>query len=218
MKANYQKTLSALSRYLADPSADAKSDHEMPFDESRLQHGDMDATNVNDPFEPTGNATLDRIITNARPRFAYGFMPANQWSADAPIDGYGHIDGSYGAIGMPHRKDFRSDADYRAILAHELVHWTKAKGRSERPHGGVTVLEHMFGLFPVTYKREELVAELGAAMLLDAVGEPPAYKERAAYVSNWLSAIEPPERPEAMAWATERAKKAVNWLLSFAEK
>ena len=216
-RANYKKTLSALSRYLADPAANAEPyDHEMPFDESHLQSGDMDAVHVNEPFEPTGNAVLDRIVANAGPRFAYGFMPANQWASDSGIDANGVIDGSRGAIGMPHRTDFKSDADYRAILAHELVHWTKAKGRSERPHGGVSGLEHMLGRYPPEYPREELVAELGAAMLLDAVGEKQDYAERAAYVSNWMQALHPAVRTDAMAWATAHAQKAVNWLLSFA--
>ncbi|MGP1614996.1 MAG: zincin-like metallopeptidase domain-containing protein, partial [Pollutimonas bauzanensis] len=132
------------------------------------------------------------------------------------IDGV--IDGSRGFIGMPHASQFQTQSDYAATLAHELIHWTKTQGRSERPDAGVSGFQQMLGIFPSDYPREEMTAEIGAAILLDYVGVSQDLTERADYIANWGHALnDAAEREAALGWAVERAQLAVDYLLGLAD-
>ena len=66
---------------------------------------------------------------------------------------------------------------------HELVHWTKGAARANRPDFEGTADE--------SYAFEELVAELGAAIIctrFDQCIEPRA--DHAAYLKGWLTVLE----------------------------
>ncbi|MBV9565638.1 MAG: peptidase, partial [Bradyrhizobium sp.] len=91
-------------------------------------------------------------------------------------------------IEMPDREHFLSSdtgsaqANYYAVLLHELTHWVGAPHRLNRQFG------RRFG--DEAYAMEELVAELGAAFLCAAFGissEP--RPDHAAYVSTWLKVL-----------------------------
>ena len=209
MQHRFDNTINKLRPFLetTDPATD--DEEEYPF-----SHSVFDEEGKRAPFEPTGNRKLDAIVKAANPVFYYGAAPANVWPSDSKIvDGV--IDGSRGRIDMPHRKQFRSDADYRSTLAHELVHWTKAKGRAERPHAGRDGWAQLLGIVPDGYPREEMVAEIGAAILLDYCGVKQDLKARAAYVNNWGTAIaDHHERANAIDWAIDKAQEAVDYLLS----
>jgi antirestriction protein ArdC len=72
-------------------------------------------------------------------------------------------------IGMPELSSFRSLADYHATLLHECVHATGAKSRLDRQ------LMNRFG--SEAYAFEELIAELGAAMLCMKTGVDPETRQ-----------------------------------------
>ena len=104
---------------------------------------------------------------------------------------------------MPDSADFESPEAYYQTLAHELIHSTGHGSRLDRK------LDTTFG--SSQYGLEELVAEIGAAMLLGVAGVEPQYQQSAAYVKNWLQALQ--DDPKMIVVAAARAQKAVDYIL-----
>lgn len=109
-------------------------------------------------------------------------------------------------IQMPHFETFRDATSYVAVLSHESVHWTAhpdrvgrdlsryAKDRSERA-------------------REELIAEIGSALLCADIGVVPELEPRpdhAAYLDSWLSVLSGDKK--AIFQAAAHAQRAVTYL------
>ena len=110
------------------------------------------------------------------------------------------------AITLPPRAYFADQIGFYGTLLHELIHATGHESRLHRPFGS-------FG--DAVYAWEELVAELGSAMLAVSVGVPaPDYPNIAAYVDSWRTRME--RDAQAIAEAAAAAQKAVEWLLTTA--
>jgi antirestriction protein ArdC len=92
---------------------------------------------------------------------------------------------AFDAIRMPNRADFRSVEEYYSTLFHEMIHSTgheKRLGRKE--------LADMASFGDESYSKEELTAEMGAAMLCGVAGiVPRTIDNSAAYIANWLKAL-----------------------------
>lgn len=92
-------------------------------------------------------------------------------------------------INMPPRNRFiptphtTADEGFQSTLIHELVHWTKPENRANR----VAKIENP----EQAYAFEELVAELGAALICTRFSQriEPRH-DHAAYLKSWLSALE----------------------------
>lgn len=95
--------------------------------------------------------------------------------------------------------------NYFSVLYHELTHWSGAKHRLDR------IQHKRFG--DTDYAFEELVAELGAAMLCASLGVTPAPRlDHAKYIKNWLKALNDDKR--FIFSAASQAQKAVDFLYS----
>ena len=107
-------------------------------------------------------------------------------------------------ITMPHADAFHSEDGFAATLLHELTHWTGAESRLDRTKG------QLFG--DPEYAFEELVAELGAAMLCAARGiGSDQVESHAAYIDSWRKALQ--NDSQAIFRAAKFAEDAVNYLL-----
>jgi antirestriction protein ArdC len=88
-------------------------------------------------------------------------------------------------VGIPSKTVFDSSEGYYATLFHELTHSTGHASRIGRE--GIEKL-NSFG--SESYSREELIAEMGAAMLCGVMGIAPATLENsAAYLKSWITAL-----------------------------
>lgn len=87
-------------------------------------------------------------------------------------------------ITLPARESFVSADAYYATLLHELTHSTGHKSRCDREDFHTAAA---FG--SEIYSREELVAELGSAMLCGVVGIDTTRENSAAYIASWLKAL-----------------------------
>jgi antirestriction protein ArdC len=107
-------------------------------------------------------------------------------------------------ITMPERGRFQTDEDYYQTLFHELIHATAHKSRTGRMDGNWAG----FGSDP--YAEEELVAELGAAMLMDLVGidNQKTVNNQKAYVQSWVKRFR--DKPNMIINASNAAQKAVD--------
>jgi antirestriction protein ArdC len=108
-------------------------------------------------------------------------------------------------ITIPSFGQFKDVPSYYSVLAHELTHWTGAKGRLDRD------LASRFR--QRAYAAEELVAELGAAFVLahlKLVNEP--RREHAQYLGGWLELLD--SDPRAIFTAASRAQQALDYLIA----
>jgi antirestriction protein ArdC len=105
-------------------------------------------------------------------------------------------------IQMPHLADFDGEASYQATLLHELVHWTGAPQHLDRKN-------RYDGEGKKSYAFEELVAELGAAMLCAEFGIRGDLRH-AGYIESWGKLLRDDDR--AFTSAAAAAQKAVNFL------
>lgn len=104
--------------------------------------------------------------------------------------------------------------EYYSTTFHELTHSTIKKSRCDRisETSGISAL---FG--SENYSREELVAEIGSAMLCNATGidSDKAFKNSVAYIQGWLSHIRKDNK--AIVWASSRAEKAAKYIMNINE-
>ena len=89
------------------------------------------------------------------------------------------------SVGMPSRNSFNSGEEYYSTLFHELTHSTGHAARIGRE--GIEQL-NTFG--SESYSKEELIAEMGAAMLCGVTGiAPTTISNSAAYLNSWIERL-----------------------------
>lgn len=112
-------------------------------------------------------------------------------------------------VTLPRREQFASAAEYYSAVFHELVHSTGTKERLARGVEKDTGKED--------YGREELVAEIGAAALLNRFGidTGAATENSAAYLATWAGRLKDDKR--MIVYAAGRAAKAVAYITGDAE-
>lgn len=113
-------------------------------------------------------------------------------------------------VTVPPPDQFVSSEAYYAALFHEMVHSTGVKERLNRDMGKT----YASG----AHSREELVAEIGSAMLCNHFGIDTAdtLTNSAAYIQGWMQAIGADEG--MVVWAAGRAEKAVRRILDIEEQ
>jgi antirestriction protein ArdC len=110
-------------------------------------------------------------------------------------------------IRMPAKETFDGPEEYYSTLFHEFTHSTGHKSRLNRP--GI-VETHYFG--DEIYSKEELIAEMGAAMLSGVVGiENRTIKNSASYIQSWLGKLKDDKR--LVVHAAAAAQKAADFIL-----
>ena len=113
------------------------------------------------------------------------------------------------SITLPLLAQFAETAEYYSTAFHELIHSTGHASRLNR-------LEKIAFFGTEAYSKEELVAEIGAAALMNAAGLETAnsFRNSAAYVQNWLKVLSDDKR--FIISAAGKAEKAVNLILGLA--
>ena len=111
------------------------------------------------------------------------------------------------SVTLPLVDQFKNTAEYYGTAFHELTHSTGHESRLNRLH---TVAA--FG--SEDYSKEELIAEIGAAALVNHAGleTVDSFKNNAAYIQNWLQALRNDKR--FIVSAAGKAEKAVNMILN----
>ena len=131
-------------------------------------------------------------------------------SDNAPTVTYGGSRACYspGAdrVSLPERSSFESAETFYSTAFHELTHSTGHASRLARKE----LLEfHRFG--DASYSREELVAEMGAAMLSAVAGiHQTTVPQSAAYLASWLKVLRGDSR--MIVTAAAQAQKAADMI------
>lgn len=145
---------------------------------------------VNDYVERESKATGFKFINNIESSRAY-YSP----SADEVV--------------VPNLSQYAIPEEYYSTAFHELTHSTMHEKRCNRKE------ENKMAAFgSEDYSREELVAELGAAMLCNRIGieAEKAFKNSVGYIQSWLKALK--NDPKMIVWASGRAEKAAKYILN----
>lgn len=110
------------------------------------------------------------------------------------------------SITLPMRDQFASAEDYAYTLAHELTHSTSHESRLNRK------AESGFAPFgSANYAEEELVADIGAQMVLSTLGVSVDMPNSASYLAGWLKALE--NDPAMIIKASSKAQRAADYML-----
>lgn len=110
-------------------------------------------------------------------------------------------------INVPPMKDYPNIHEYYSTLFHEMVHSTGHNSRLKRP--GITRTAVAFG--DEVYSKEELVAEVGAAMLCSVAGiDNHTIENSASYLDSWLRALKSDKK--LIVQASAQAQKAADYI------
>lgn len=109
-------------------------------------------------------------------------------------------------IHLPLIEQFPDAEEFYSVAFHEATHSTMKETRCNRP-------QSMAAFGSQTYSKEELVAEIGSATLLNIIGIETAgtFKNNAAYIQNWLQVLRNDSR--FVVSASAKAEKAVKYIL-----
>lgn len=110
-------------------------------------------------------------------------------------------------INVPPMKDFPNINEYYSTLFHEMIHSTGHQTRLDRP--GITSHNVAFG--DEVYSKEELIAEIGAAMLCNVAGiDNHTIQNSASYIQSWLRALK--DDKKLVVQAAAQAQKAADYI------
>lgn len=107
-------------------------------------------------------------------------------------------------VQLPEPTSFKGPEHYHSTMFHELAHSTGHKERLGRVKEWTT-----FGSDP--YAKEELVAEMTAAMLCGVVGINTTHDQSASYIANWSKKIK--EDDHLIISAAAQAQRAADFIL-----
>lgn len=109
-------------------------------------------------------------------------------------------------IQVPERGQYRDVNEFYSTLYHEMVHSTGHKSRLNR-------LERNAHFGNEIYSKEELVAELGAAFLMNLLGieTKKTFRNSTAYIQNWIQVLK--NDPRFVVSAAGKAEKAVHYIM-----
>lgn len=111
------------------------------------------------------------------------------------------------SISIPDLSDYKNPEEFYSTMFHEMVHSTGHKSRLNRKG-----IEEMAAFGSETYSKEELVAEIGAAMLCSVAGiDNATIDNSAAYIKSWLRRLK--DDPKLIVTASSQAQKAADHIL-----
>lgn len=110
-------------------------------------------------------------------------------------------------IGMPDISTFIDSANYGATVLHELSHWSGAEHRLNRNLTGKFGTEE--------YAKEELIAELSAAMLCSHF-QIEGDLRHAEYLQSWLKALK--AEPKLLWKSASKAQKVFDYLMEITHR
>ena len=149
----------------------------------------LQETRTNDPIE-----TCEQLVTNMPNSPAFEQSDKAWYSPSNDV------------VGMPARGLFHSSEEYYATVFHELAHST---GHAKRLHRENFDNPVSFG--SESYSKEELIAEMTAAMLCGIAGiEQRILENSAAYLKTWIVRLKSDSR--LLISAASQAQKAADFI------
>lgn len=117
-------------------------------------------------------------------------------------------------IQVPCKEQYKDIMEFYSTLFHEMIHSTGHRDRLGRLDCGVKVA----GFGTEEYSKEELIAEIGAAFLMNHIGieTSKTFKNSAAYIQSWLRVLRNDNK--FIVSASSKAEKAMKYILNGREE
>lgn len=114
---------------------------------------------------------------------------------------------------VPMKEQYKLINEYYSTTFHELTHSTGHKTRLDRLESGAVAA---FGT--ETYSKEELVAEIGSASIMNLLGieTTKTFRNSAAYIQSWIKVLKNDNK--FIVSAASKAEKAVNFIIGNVEE
>ena len=112
------------------------------------------------------------------------------------------------SITLPALNQFINEREHAYTMAHEIIHSTGHQSRLDR---WKTADEKPGAFGCESYAKEELIAELGACMMLSSIGIDFDLQNSGAYIKNWLQALQ--DDSSLILKASSKAQAAANYVL-----
>ncbi|MHB8502620.1 MAG: ArdC family protein [Candidatus Acidiferrales bacterium] len=149
----------------------------------------LQETRTNDPIE-----TCEQIVTNMPNPPAFEQSDKAWYSPTNDV------------VGMPARGLFHSSEEHYSTLFHELAHSTGHAKRLRRDN-----FDNPVSFASESYSKEELIAEMTAAMLCGSAGiEQKTLENSAAYLKTWIARLKSDSR--LLISAASHAQKAADFI------
>lgn len=154
---------------------------------------------LNDEVEPIEEA--DKLITDYITREHIDFTECRSNEA--------YYSPSSDRVVVPMKEQYTVINEYYSTTFHELTHSTGHKNRLNRLQTGAVAA---FG--GTEYSKEELVAEIGSASLMNLLGieTVKTFRNSTAYIQSWLQVLRNDNK--FIVSASSKAEKAVNYILA----
>lgn len=112
-------------------------------------------------------------------------------------------------IQVPCKEQYKDIMEFYSTLFHEMIHSTGHKDRL----GRIDSTKKIASFGNEEYSKEELIAEIGSAFLMNHVGieTPKTFKNSAAYIQSWLKVLRNDNR--FIVSASSKAEKAMKYIL-----
>ncbi len=133
----------------------------------------------------TREILLAKLFTVFNAEQADGLPGTFQARPGQPADAY--YSALHDLITLPGQNQFGTVEAYYDAAFHEAVHSTGHASRLARP--SLTTFSHDRAFGDELYAREELVAQMGSAMLQAETGIEGRFGQSAAYIAGWLTAL-----------------------------
>lgn len=146
---------------------------------------------VNNDFDPIEEA--EKVIEDYLKRESIDEVRAD-YAAYSPKED---------VIKMPAKEQFEKEAEYYSTYFHEMIHSTGAEKRLNR-------LEKTAFFGTESYSKEELVAEIGSAFMMNNLNIEGGFDNSVAYIKGWAERIA--DDPKLIVSAASRAEKAVDFI------
>ena len=165
--------------------------------ESKIKKSDVEVT-ASVPMCDEADAAIDLYVKSET-----GLSFVNNKPSDRA-----YYSPSEDKVVVPMPSQFVEVAEYYSTAFHELTHSTLIESRCNRRQPGEVAF---FG--SKSYSREELVAEIGAAMLCSNFGidSDKAFANSIAYLQSWAANLQ--NDPKAIVIAAGKAEKAARYIL-----
>lgn len=157
---------------------------------------------LEDPFkdvEPIGSA--DEVIEN--------YVQREQLDFNEQASNEAYYSPTRDCVVVPKKEQYALINEFYSTTFHELTHSTGHKSRLNRFEDGRSAA---FG--SETYSKEELIAEIGSATLLNTLGieTPKTFRNSAAYIQSWLGVLK--NDVKFVVSAAGKADRAVQYILT----
>ena len=154
---------------------------------------------LNDEVEPIEEA--DKIITDYITREHLNFIECKSNKA--------YYSPAADTVKVPLKEQYDLINEYYSTTYHELIHSTGHKNRLNRLQTGAIAA---FG--SEDYSKEELVAEIGSATIMNMLGieTTKTFRNSTAYIQSWLQVLRNDNK--FIISASSKAEKAVNYIMN----